>query len=157
EQCWEAVERRDAGFDGQFLFGVTTTGVYCRPSCRCRRPLRKNVRFYATAEEAERDGLRPCKRCRPNDPERDRAAAMVRELCRHIESQEAAPDLADLAKRAGMSRFHLQRTFKAVTGVTPKEYAEASRVGRLKGALRQSHDVTAAVYDAGFGSSSRVY
>src|SRR5215831_10786704 len=157
EQCWRAVEQRDSSFDGQFFTGVITTGIYCRPSCRSRRPLRRNVRFYATAEEAERDGLRPCKRCRPTDPERDRAAATVRELCRYIESREDAPDLAELAARAGMSRFHLQRTFKAVAGVTPKEYAEASRVRRLKGALRESEDVTSAVYDAGFGSSSRVY
>jgi AraC family transcriptional regulator of adaptative response/methylated-DNA-[protein]-cysteine methyltransferase len=151
------VERRDSRFDGEFFTGVVTTGIYCRPSCPSRRPLRRNVRFYATAEEAERAGLRPCRRCRPTDPERDRAAATVRELCRYIESREESPDLAELAARAGMSRFHLQRTFKAVTGVTPKEYAEASRVRRLKGALRESEDVTAAVYDAGFGSSSRVY
>src|SRR3982751_2069037 len=129
EQCWGAVERHDGSFDGHFFFGVMTTGVYCRPSCPSRRPLRKNVRFYATAAEAERDGLRACKRCRPGDPERHRAVARVREVCRYIEERpEAAPDLAELAARAGMSRFHLQRTFKSVTGVTPKEYAEAGRV-----------------------------
>lgn len=158
EECWEAVERRDGRFDGEFFFGVLTTGVYCRPSCGSRRPLRQNVRFYATAAEAERDGLRACKRCRPLDPQRDLMAARVRDLCRHIErSPDAAPDLAELAALAGMSRFHVQRTFKAVVGVTPKEYAEARRLRRLKGALRESSDVTAAVYDAGFGSSSRVY
>src|SRR3954464_172337 len=158
EQCWDAVERHDGSFDGDFFFGVMTTGVYCRPSCPSRRPLRKNVRFYATAAEAERDGLRPCKRCRPLDPERDRATAKVRELCRHIEAHpDEAPGLAELAKRAGLSRFHFQRSFKAVAGVTPKEYVEACRVRKLKGSLRESKDVTEAVYGAGFGSSSRVY
>ncbi len=158
EQCWEAVARHDGNFDGDFFFGVTTTGVYCRPSCPSRRPLRKNVRFYRTATEAERDGLRPCKRCRPLDPERDRATAKVRELCRYIETHpDEAPDLADLAGRAGLSRFHLQRSFKAVAGVTPKEYVEACRMRKLKSSLREAKDVTEAVYDAGFGSSSRVY
>jgi AraC family transcriptional regulator of adaptative response/methylated-DNA-[protein]-cysteine methyltransferase len=158
EQCWQAVERHDGAFDGEFFFGVMTTGVYCRPSCASRRPLRKNVRFYATPAEAEREGLRPCKRCRPLDPERDRAAATVRELCRHIEAHpDSAPDLAELAARAGLSRFHLQRSFKAVAGVTPKEYVEACRMLRLKSSLRGAKNVTEAVYDAGFGSSSRVY
>ena len=158
EQCWEAVERHDGNFDGEFFFGVMTTGVYCRPSCPSRRPLRQNVRFYATAAEAERDGLRACKRCRPLDPERDRATAKVRELCRHIEAHpDEAPGLAELAARAGFSRFHFQRSFKAVAGVTPKQYVEACRIRKLKGSLRESKDVTEAVYDAGFGSSSRVY
>jgi AraC family transcriptional regulator of adaptative response/methylated-DNA-[protein]-cysteine methyltransferase len=158
EQCWKAVEQHDGGLDGSFFYGVITTGVYCRPSCASRVPLRKNVRFYATAAEAERDGLRPCKRCRPLDEERDRAAAKVRELCRQIEASPAETlDLAELAARAGLSRFHLQRSFKAVAGVTPKEYVEACRVRRLKRSLRDAKDVTEAVYDAGFGSSSRVY
>ena len=142
EQCWQAVERRDGRFDGEFYFGVVTTGVYCRPSCRSRKPLRKNVRFYATAAAAERDGLRACKRCRPLDPERDLAAAQVREWCREIEAGAQTP---------------APRYFKQVMGITPGEYAEALRMRRLKGALRESQDVTAAVYDAGFGSSSRVY
>jgi AraC family transcriptional regulator of adaptative response/methylated-DNA-[protein]-cysteine methyltransferase len=156
DKCWEAVAARDAS--GEFYFGVLTTGVYCRPSCRSRLPLRKNVRFYATTAEAERDGLRACKRCRPGDPVRDRAAAMVRDLCRFIEGRpDAPPDLAELAARAGLSRFHVQREFKSVTGVTPKEYAEAFRVRLLKRSLRDSKDVTEAVYEAGFQSSSRVY
>jgi AraC family transcriptional regulator of adaptative response/methylated-DNA-[protein]-cysteine methyltransferase len=158
EQCWQAVERHDGNFDGHFFFGVLTTGVYCRPSCPSRRPLPQNVRFYATAAEAERDGLRACKRCRPLDPERDRATAQVRDLCRYIEAHpDEAPGLKELAARAGISRFHFQRSFKAIAGVTPKEYVEACRVRKLKGSLRESKDVTEAVYDAGFGSSSRVY
>lgn len=158
EQCWQAVLDRDLAHDGEFFYGVLTTGVYCRPSCGSRPPLRKNVRFYATAGEAERDGLRACLRCRPNDAYRNLAVARVRDLCRFIESQpETPPDLAELAARAGLSRFHVQRTFKLVTGVTPKEYAEAWRVRHLKRALRESDGVTGAVYDAGFQSSSRVY
>jgi AraC family transcriptional regulator of adaptative response/methylated-DNA-[protein]-cysteine methyltransferase len=158
EQCWQAVERRDASFDGRFFFGVKTTGVYCRPSCPSRHALRHNVKFYTTAQEAERDGLRPCKRCRPLQAVTDPAATRIRELCRVIEARPDTPlDLAEMAARTGLSRFHLQRTFKAIAGVTPKQYVEACRLRLLKNSLRESKDVTAAVYDAGFGSSSRVY
>jgi len=115
-------------------------------------PLRKNVRFYETAEEAERDGLRACRRCLPNGKDR------VAEMCRFIEAHaDRPPDLAELAARAGLSRFHVQRAFRAAMGVTPKEYAEAFRVRLLKHTLRDAGDVTEAVYEAGFGSSSRVY
>jgi len=153
-QCWNAVMARDRNFDGRFFFGVVTTGVYCRPSCPSRHPLRSNVRFFQAPAEAEQAGLRPCKRCRPlSDP-----AAAIADLCRYIERHcEERLDLATLAARAGLSRFHLQRTFKAAVGVTPKQYLEAHRVGRLKKELRQAKDVTSAVYEAGFGSSSRVY
>jgi AraC family transcriptional regulator of adaptative response/methylated-DNA-[protein]-cysteine methyltransferase len=153
---WEAVERRDRSRDGEFYFGVTTTGVYCRPSCPSRRPLRQNVRFYATPEEAERDGLRPCKRCRPLEAKA--VDHRIQELCRHIEAHpDEANDLAGLAARAGLSRFHLQRSFKAAVGLTPKQYADACRLRKLKQSLRESRDVAGAVYDAGYGSSSRVY
>jgi AraC family transcriptional regulator, regulatory protein of adaptative response / methylated-DNA-[protein]-cysteine methyltransferase len=155
QSYWDAVETRDPAFDGKFYLGVLTTGVYCRPSCPARRPLRKNVKFYDTPEDAERDGLRACLRCRPRDLTRD---SRMEELCRYIEEHlDDNPDLADLAARAGMSRFHVQRSFKAAVGLTPKQYAEACRMRKLKQSLRTSKDVTAAVYDAGFGSSSRVY
>jgi len=158
EQLWQAVERRDPKRDGEFYFGVVTTGVYCRPSCPSRRPLRRNVRFYRTPQEAERDGLRPCKRCRPLETEAPGSAARVRELCGYIETHpEESPDLADLAARAGWSRFYLQRTFKAAIGLTPKQYVDACRLRKLKQSLRQSRDVAGAVYEAGYGSSSRVY
>ena len=145
---------RDRSFDGRFFFGVVTTGIYCRPSCPSRHPVRRNVRFYRTPAEAEQAGLRPCLRCRPlADP-----AAPIQELCRYIEQHcDEHLDLATLAARAGLSRFHLQRTFKAAVGLTPKQYLEAHRMGKLKKELRAARDVTEAVYEAGFGSSSRVY
>jgi AraC family transcriptional regulator, regulatory protein of adaptative response / methylated-DNA-[protein]-cysteine methyltransferase len=158
EKCWNAVQARDRRQDGSFYFGVVTTGVYCRPSCPSRHALRQNVRFYETPAEAERDGLRPCLRCHPLETTGSAEARKIRELCRYIEQHaEERVDLAALAARAGLSRFHLQRRFKAVTGVSPREYAEAFRMRRLKSELRQSADVTDAVYAAGFGSSSRVY
>jgi AraC family transcriptional regulator of adaptative response/methylated-DNA-[protein]-cysteine methyltransferase len=154
EKYWEAVCKRDRTHDGEFYFGVITTGVYCRPSCAARRPLRHHVRFYATPAEAELDGLRACLRCRPLEDNRGR----MREVCRFIDEHiEERITLARLAKIAGVSRFHLQRTFKAEVGVTPKQYLEVARMGRLKQDLKQSEDVTEAVYSAGFGSSSRVY
>jgi AraC family transcriptional regulator of adaptative response/methylated-DNA-[protein]-cysteine methyltransferase len=153
-QCWNAILARDGSFDGRFFFGVVTTGVYCRPSCPSRHPLRRNVRFFRVSAEAEQAGLRPCLRCRPlSDP-----TATIKDLCRYIEKHCHEPlGLATLAARAGLSRFHLQRTFKAAVGLSPKQYLEAHRVGKLKKELRQAKDVTAAVYEAGFGSGSRVY
>jgi AraC family transcriptional regulator of adaptative response/methylated-DNA-[protein]-cysteine methyltransferase len=161
--CWDAVTRRDPASDGQFFLGVLTTGVYCRPSCPARHPLRKNVRFYQDPAQAERDGLRPCLRCRPLAAAgRDPNAERIRKICRYIESHVAQPDtstlsLEHLAERAGLSRFHFQRSFQAIVGVTPKQYVEACRLNQLKTSLREAPDVTAAIYDAGYGSSSRVY
>jgi AraC family transcriptional regulator of adaptative response/methylated-DNA-[protein]-cysteine methyltransferase len=152
--CWEAVNKRDRSQDGRFYFGVVTTGIYCRPSCPARRPLREHVRFFATPEAAEREGLRPCLRCRPKEDDR----AQIHDLCRYIdEHSEDRITLESLAERAGLSRFHLLRKFKAEVGVTPKQYLEAARMAHLKSALKNAKDVTEAVYAAGFGSSSRVY
>src|SRR5579884_4148907 len=110
EKCWSAVLAKDKSQDGRFFFGVLTTGVYCRPSCPARAPLRRNVRFYESAGEAERAGLRPCKRCRPLE-RRDAAAQHMEEICRYIEAHSDEPLSLDvLAARAGMSRFHFQRT-----------------------------------------------
>jgi AraC family transcriptional regulator of adaptative response/methylated-DNA-[protein]-cysteine methyltransferase len=159
EQRWTAVRNRDARCDGKFLYGVLTTGVFCRPSCPSRRPLRKNVRFYATAEGAQRDGLRPCLRCRPlATPGDDPHAARIHAVARYIEAHadETLP-LSALAARARLSPFHFQRRFKAVVGVSPKQYLDACRMNRLKTGLRAGERVTGAIYDAGFGSASRVY
>ncbi|MGH9453368.1 MAG: bifunctional DNA-binding transcriptional regulator/O6-methylguanine-DNA methyltransferase Ada [Terriglobia bacterium] len=161
EQCWNAVVHKDKGEDGRLFFGVVTTGVYCRPSCPSRAPLRKNVRFYSTPDEAERDGLRACLRCKPRTPgEADPGIARIRSLCdtiRHnIDSGEPLT-LRELSRQAGVSPFHLQRRFKAITGVTPRQFVEACRMETLKGELRSQKPVTDAIYTAGFGSSSRVY
>jgi AraC family transcriptional regulator of adaptative response/methylated-DNA-[protein]-cysteine methyltransferase len=116
EDRWGAVVRRDRQADGVFCYAVRTTGVYCRPSCASRRARRENVRFYTTTREAERAGFRPCKRCRPGEPSRgDERAVAVARACRLIETAEDLPGLGDLAKAAGMSRFHFHRVFKAVT------------------------------------------
>lgn len=145
EQCWEAIRKRDRGFDGLFFFGVLTTGVYCRPSCPARRPLRRNVQFYPSPKAAERDGLRPCRRCRPLS-ESGVDLAKIHELCRYIESHSGEPlTLRHLAERAGLSRFHLQRSFKAAVGLSPKQYQDARRIASLKSALKKSKDVTEAV------------
>src|SRR5699024_4753930 len=142
----------------RFIYGVLTTGVYCRPSCPSRKPLRANVRFYATPQAAERDGLRPCKRCCPTTPVSDDLMAdRMGALCRYIEPHPAmAPTLEELGRQAHLSPSHLQRRFNAVIGVTPKQYAEACRLRLLKRELRRGGSVTGAIYDSGFGSASRV-
>jgi AraC family transcriptional regulator of adaptative response/methylated-DNA-[protein]-cysteine methyltransferase len=158
QQMWRAVETRDAAYDGKFVYGVMTTGVYCRPTCASRRALRKNVRFFATNQDAEKAGLRPCKRCQPTRQRAGLINDVVHELARHIAAQpEEALRLADLAKRTGYSPFHLQRSFKAIIGSTPKEYQTAARLRTLKRELRSDASVSDAIYEAGFGSGSRVY
>jgi len=159
DACWESVKKRDASGDGSFFFGVLTTGVYCRPSCPCRLPLRKNVRFYQTPQDAERDGLRPCLRCRPLDRNRtDRDVRRIRKVCRYMQAHpDKNPKLAQLSGMLGLSPFHFQRLFKAVTGVTPRQYADALRLKQLKGGLRNSLSISDAIYGAGYSSSSRVY
>ena len=156
---WNAVWTRDASKDGEFVYGVVTTGVYCRPSCASRRPLRKNVRFYATPAEAEHDGLRACRRCKPDAPaKRGAVDARIRKAAELIAQHADRPlSLKQVASAIGMSAFHFQRTFKAGIGLTPKEFHEAERVRKLKSGLKSGGSVTDAIYDAGFGSSSRVY
>lgn len=157
-KLWDAVQNRDARRDGEFVYGVMTTGVYCRPSCGSRRPLRKNVRFFTTPEEAERANLRPCKRCHPKNAQGSVLNRVVHELARQIEAQpERTLSLEQLARRAGYSPFHLQRSFKAIMGSSPKEYQTAARVRMLKKELRSDAAVADAIYQAGFGSGSRVY
>ena len=131
--CWNAVAARDKSKDGVFFYGVMTTGVYCRPSCGARMPLRKNVRFYASTADAERDGLRPCLRCRPQALAKQIAMAeKVQQVCRYIETHaDEDLKLAALSGRVQASPFHLQRSFKAIVGVTPKQYAEACRLKGL--------------------------
>ena len=158
EACYEAVRRRDRGFDDQFFYGVRTTGVYCRPSCGARLALRQNVSFHRTCAEAERAGFRPCKRCRPADASRaERHLAMVTAACRAIEEAEEVPTLADLAHAARLSPYHFHRLFKQVTGLTPKAYADARRTRKVTAGLREGGSVTRAIYDAGYNTASRFY
>jgi AraC family transcriptional regulator of adaptative response/methylated-DNA-[protein]-cysteine methyltransferase len=150
--------RRDGGADGAFYYSVRTTGVYCRPSCASRQARRENVAFHSTCAEAERAGFRPCKRCRPNEAGlAEQHAAAVAKACRLMESADEMPGLDALAAAAGMSRFHFHRVFRALTGVTPKAYADARRSERVRQELSRSRTVTEAIYGAGFNSSGRFY
>ncbi len=155
---WTAVLRRDAKADGRFFYSVRTTGVYCRPSCAARVPRPENVAFHSSAVDAERLGFRPCKRCRPTEPSFMQArATKIAELCRWIDDADHAPDLRALAHHAGLSTYHLHRTFKAITGLTPKAYAAARRAERMRNELSRSRTVTEAIYRAGYQSNGRFY
>ena len=156
---WDAVAGRDRGMDGVFLYAVITTGVYCRPSCPSRRPRPENVIFFRTQEAALRAGFRACKRCKPDrTPVANFNAELVEKVCRYIDAHPDGPvTLEALGRAIGLSPFHLQRTFKAFTGITPRAYAESRRLQALKAGLRDGHSVTRSLYDAGYGSSSRLY
>ncbi len=144
--------------DGQFVYSVATTGVYCRPSCPSRQPLRANVRFHDSCADAERAGFRPCKRCQPNGASvREELAARMADACRAIDAADEPPGLEALARAAGMSRYHFQRTFLQIVGVTPKAYATARRADRARAELPAHRSVTAALYESGFQSSGRFY
>lgn len=157
ELCWTAVAQRDPAHDSRFFYGVVTTGVYCRPSCPSRIPRRANVRFYDSPQSAEADGLRPCLRCKPRESATTQPEWVAR-VCRHIEANCTQPlPLNELNRVAGLSAFHMQRSFKAATGVTPRQYQQACRMRVLRGQLRHNQSVTTAIFEAGFGSLSRVY
>ena len=154
---WNAVLKHDDKFDGRFVYAVRSTGIYCRPGCPSRRPNRSQVVFFPGPEAALHAGFRPCRRCKPQDklPERVR---MVTDACRYIEENHAEPvSLASLSARLHVSPTQLHRTFKQTLGITPAQYANACRVRSIKKNLRAGSDVTSAIYEAGFGSSSRVY
>ncbi len=155
---WQAVLGRDAAHDGEFVFAVSSTGVYCRPSCPARRPRRANVRFFRAPEQAEQAGYRACLRCRPKSLSGNRESDAVKSICRFIEQHLDEPlTLQRLSKEFRQSPFHLQRRFKAVLGITPREYADSCRLRMLKRNLQAGDSVTRAMYDAGYGSSSRLY
>jgi AraC family transcriptional regulator of adaptative response/methylated-DNA-[protein]-cysteine methyltransferase len=154
---WNAVVRRDSARDGEFVFAVSTTGVYCRPSCPARRPRRQNVQFFSAPEQAEQAGYRACLRCRPKSASGGQSDG-VKAICRYIEQHLDEPlTLARLGKEFRQSPFHLQRRFKAALGITPRAYADACRLRALKRSLQAGDSVTRAMYDAGYGSSSRLY
>ncbi|QTD30856.1 bifunctional DNA-binding transcriptional regulator/O6-methylguanine-DNA methyltransferase Ada [Pseudomonas fluorescens] len=155
---WAAVVARDPRADGQFVYAVKTTGIYCRPSSLARLPKPQNVEFFDTAEEAEAAGYRPSKRASKDQTEvAAQHAATVAAACRQIEASDSLPALNDLAETAGLSAFHFHRVFKAATGLTPKGYAAAHRSRRVRQRLADGGSVTEALYDAGFNSNSRFY
>lgn len=160
DQLWQAVVAKDARFDGQFVFAVSSTGVYCRPSCPSRRAHRERVKFFDLPEAAEQAGFRACLRCQPKrarviDPQME----LVQRVCRVLNSSDTdeTHKLADLASHAGVSVFHLQRTFKRVMGISPRQYLAARRIDSFKELVRKGDSVTTALYDSGFNSSSRLY
>ncbi|HJU94235.1 MAG TPA: bifunctional DNA-binding transcriptional regulator/O6-methylguanine-DNA methyltransferase Ada [Pyrinomonadaceae bacterium] len=159
EQLWQAVVAKDPRFDGQFVFAVSSTGVYCRPSCPSRRAHRERVSFFDLPEAAEQAGFRACLRCRPQrarvlDPQTE----LVQRVCRVLNTIESeSVKLAELATHVGVSMFHLQRTFKRVMGISPRQYLAARRFGNFKSLVRKGDSVTTALYESGFNSSSRLY
>lgn len=156
---WQAVLEHDADYDGVFVYAVRTTGIYCRPSCPSRRPHQANVHFFITPTLAEEAGFRPCQRCHPHlETIPVPHLELIQAICRTLENEsERPPTLNALAEQFHLSPYHLQRTFKRIVGVTPRQYAAAQRAERLKTHLKNGHSVTDAVYEAGYPSSSSVY
>lgn len=159
ERCWQAFYARDKAADGQFVVAVRSTRIYCRPSCPSRRPKRENVLFFAEPGAAEQAGYRACLRCRPqHNGAPAEQVALVQQVCRVIEQHpEGIVSLDELGAQVSMSPFHLQRTFKRILGISPRQYAEAYRLGRLKERMKEGESVTQALYEVGYGSSSRLY
>lgn len=155
----EAIRARNIQFDGTFYYGVRSTGIYCRPSCRSRQPRPEQVVFFALPEAAARSGFRSCLRCRPDETRaRDPRAALVQRICHTIEQgQEGALGLAALAEMANLSRFQIQRLFKRMMGITPRQYADACRNMSFKTRVREGFTIAGAMYESGYGSSSRLY
>lgn len=159
EHYWQAVQTRDSSADGTFVYGVRSTGIYCNPSCPSRRPSRQQVVFFVQSQAAEAAGFRACRRCYPNEASlQETQVAIVQQTCRYIETHLHEPlTLEALGAEVHLSSFHLQRIFKRVMGITPRQYAEACRLGHLKEQLREGDAVTKALYAAGYSSSSQLY
>mgnify|MGYP000163768677 FL=1 len=154
---WQSVLARDADADGQFVFAVQTTGIFCRPSCRAKHALRKNVRFFSDAQQAQAAGFRPCKRCQPDkDSAQQHRLDKIARACQLLE-QESPLTLDELAQQVAMSPYHLHRLFKATTGMTPKAWQQSWRARRLRDALAKGVPVTQAILNAGFPDSSSYY
>jgi len=156
ERFWQATLHRDARADGSFFFAVRSTHVYCRPSCPARRPLRRNTLFFRTPQDAEREGFRPCHRCRPK--QQDSAIALVQRVAAVLATaDEDSPRLSELAAEVGASPAQVRRAFRKATGLSPKHFQQAFRLQRFKLMLRDGNTVTDALYACGFGSASRLY
>ncbi len=156
EECWRAVLTRSQSHDGSFFYAVRTTGVYCRPSCPSRRPLRNNVEFFSDPQQARVAGYRACRRCSPDSSDGG-SPPWVLTLCRRLEQPGSVPPLSELAQLVGLSPSHVQRIFTKEIGVSPHKYGKARRLERLRTELRSGPDVTSAVFDAGFNSNSVAY
>jgi len=155
---WLYLRARDRAVDGRFFYSVTTTGIYCRPSCSARPPRPENVQYHATCADAEQAGFRPCKRCKPNQPSLTEQYAMkMAAACRLIEASDDLPSLTHLATHAQLSRHHFHRIFKSITGITPRAYGAAHRARRMRAELERGKSVTQAIYGAGYNSSGRFY
>jgi AraC family transcriptional regulator, regulatory protein of adaptative response / methylated-DNA-[protein]-cysteine methyltransferase len=156
EIYWKAVRNNDARFNGAFVYGVNSTKIYCKPSCSSRLPKRENVEFFDSFQTAENNGFRACRRCRP---EGERLSAQTETVLRAAEilERDEPVSLDELGAELNVSAAHLQKTFKAIIGVSPKKYAEMKRLEKFKKELKNGRDVTNAMYEAGFGSSSRLY
>lgn len=158
QEYWQAVCERNRSYDGKFVFAVKTTGVYCRPSCAARHPKLENVEFFTTIAAAQAAGYRACKRCQPNGDQRpEQHLALIQEVCLALEQSETPLSLNDLAARFHLSPYHLQRTFKRIVGVSPKQYASAIRNQRFKAQLQDGASVTTALYEAGYNSNGALY
>ncbi|MEZ5424952.1 MAG: bifunctional DNA-binding transcriptional regulator/O6-methylguanine-DNA methyltransferase Ada [Pyrinomonadaceae bacterium] len=156
EIYWKAIKSNDARFNGTFVYGVSSTGIYCKPSCASRRPKRENVRFFASFDAAEADGFRACRRCRPKSETGDPQARAILRACRLLEGEEQI-SLETLGEELSLSPAHLQKIFKELIGVSPKKYAEMRRLEKFKTQIKKGSEVTEAMYEAGYGSSSRLY
>lgn len=155
---WLAIKNRDKAADGQFVYAVKTTGVYCRPSCPSRRAKVEHIEFFADNHAAELAGFRPCKRCQPTELSKEQQQAeKISQACRLIEQAETPLKLDELAAKLNLSPFHFHRLFKAFTGLTPKAYATATRSARIRTQLAGQGSVTDAIFDAGYNSSGRFY
>jgi len=159
ERCWQAVLERETGFDGAFVYAVRSTGIFCRPTCPSRRPRREQVIFFGRAAAAEQAGFRACRRCRPGGPAHAESQSDLAARARQLidDHPDQALTLDQLGAQIGASPHHLQRVFKRVIGITPRQYAEARRLDRLKTRLKEGDNVTTALYEAGYNSSSRLY
>jgi AraC family transcriptional regulator, regulatory protein of adaptative response / methylated-DNA-[protein]-cysteine methyltransferase len=156
ERFWQATLHRDSRADGSFFFAVRSTHIYCRPSCPARRPLKRNTIFFRTTQDAEQQGFRPCRRCRPK--QQDSAIVLVQKATAHLaNSQEESLRLGPLASQLDTTPAQLRRAFRRATGLSPKEFAQASRLAKFKKMLREGSGVTEALYACGYGSSSRLY